>query len=112
MIDLYLSPSPNGHRISILLEEIGLEYRLVQRGIDWGDKLTAAVARISPNGEIPAIVDHDGPYGSPVSMCESGAILLYLAGKTGQFMPKEVRRGYQVIEWLMFQVGTAGPIFQ
>jgi GSH-dependent disulfide-bond oxidoreductase len=112
MIDLYLSPSPNGHRIAILLEEIGLEYRVVPSTMTWDEQLTAEVSKISPNGDIPAIVDHNGPYGAPVSVCESGAILLYLAGKTGQFMPKEVRGGYKVIEWLMFQIGSVSPILE
>jgi GSH-dependent disulfide-bond oxidoreductase len=112
MIDLCLSPSPNGHRISILLEETGLEYRVVPIGITWAEQVTAEVLKMSPNGDIPAIVDHNGPYGSPISVCESGAILLYLAGKTGQFMPKEVGSGYKVIEWLMFQIGTVGPILE
>jgi len=91
MIDLYLPPSPNGHRIAILLEETGLEYRIVPSDLTAPAQLTTGVPHIFPGGDIPAIIDHSGPYGSPVSVCESGAILLYFAGKTGQFMPKEVR---------------------
>lgn len=110
MIDLYYWPTPNGHMITIFLEEAGVEYNVIPINIAKGDQFSPEFLKISPNNKIPAIVDHEGPSRAPITIFESGAILLYLAGKTGQFMPKEVRAAYLVIEWLMFQMASAGPM--
>ena len=111
MIDLYYWTTPNGHKITLFLEEAGLEDRLKPVNIGKGEQFDAAFLKISPNNRIPAIVDHaptDG--GQPISVFESGAILLYLAGKTGQFLPKDLRGQVQVLEWLMWQMGGLGPM--
>lgn len=111
MIDLYYWTTPNGHKISMFLEEAGLEYAIKPVNIGKGEQFDPAFLRISPNNRIPAIVDHapaDG--GEPISVFESGAILLYLAGKTGQFLPKDLRGQVQVLEWLMWQMGGLGPM--
>ncbi|QWD30154.1 glutathione S-transferase family protein [Polynucleobacter paneuropaeus] len=114
MIDVYSWASPNGHKIHIMLEECG--YRL---GKDWlahpidigaGDQFKPDFIKISPNNKIPAIVDPNGPDGKPISIFESGAILLYLAAKTGKFLPKSTRAKYDVLQWLMFQMGGLGPM--
>ena len=114
MIDVYSWPTPNGHKVHIMLEECG--YKL---GKDWlahpinigkGDQFTAEFLKISPNNKIPALVDPNGPDGKPISMMESGAILLYLAAKTGKFMPKTDRAKFEMMEWLMFQMGGVGPM--
>lgn len=110
MIDVYYWPTPNGHKITILLEETALEYRVVPINIGKGDQFAPEFLKISPNNKMPAIVDQEGPGGAPIAIFESGAILLYLAGKTGRFMPKEVRASYKVIEWLMFQMASVGPM--
>jgi GST-like protein len=110
MIDVYYWPTPNGHKITIFLEEVGLEYKVIPINIGKGDQFAPEFLKISPNNRMPAIVDHDGPYGAPMAIFESGAILLYLAGKTGRFMPKEIRASYKVIEWLMFQMASVGPM--
>ena len=111
MIDAYSWPTPNGHKIHIMLEETGLPYKVHGIDIGTGAQFDPAFLKISPNNKIPAIVDSDGPGGKPISIFESGAILIYLAEKTGKFMPKETRARYQVLEWLMFQMGSIGPMF-
>jgi GST-like protein len=110
MIDLYYWPTPNGHKITLFLEEAGLDYRIVPVDIGAGDQFKHEFLAISPNNKIPAIVDPDGPDGKPFSLVESGAILLYLAGKTGRFLPADVRGKYEALEWLMFQMGGVGPM--
>ena len=111
MIDLYYWTTPNGHKVTLFLEEAGLEYRISPINIGKGEQFDSAFLRISPNNRIPAIVDHaptDG--GKPISVFESGAILLYLAGKTGQFLPKDLRGQVETLEWLMWQMGGLGPM--
>ncbi|MDR2154516.1 MAG: glutathione S-transferase N-terminal domain-containing protein [Burkholderiaceae bacterium] len=110
MIDLYSWPTPNGHKIHIMLEECGLPYRVHAVNIGAGDQFKPDFLAISPNNKIPAIVDADGPDGQPMSLFESGAILLYLAGKTGRFLPADTRGRYQTLEWLMFQMASVGPM--
>jgi GST-like protein len=110
MIDVYSWPTPNGHKIHIMLEECGLPYTVHAIDIGAGDQFTPGFLEISPNNKIPAIVDTDGPDGKPISLFESGAILLYLAGKTGRFLPTDVRGKYVALEWLMFQMGGVGPM--
>ncbi len=109
MIDLYYWPTPNGWKISIMLEECGLEYRLVPVDIGRGDQFKPEFLAISPNNRMPAIVDHDVE-GEPVSVFESGAILLYLAEKTGRFLPADPRERVEVMQWLFWQVGGLGPM--
>ena len=110
MIDVYSWPTPNGHKIHIMLEECGLPYRVIPVDIGAGEQFRPDFLKISPNNKIPAIVDPNGPDGKPISLFESGAILLYLAAKTGKFLPATDRAKYQVLEWLMFQMGTVGPM--
>ncbi len=110
MIDLYYWPTPNGHKVTIFLEETKLEYRIVPVNIRKGEQFAPEFLKISPNNRMPAIVDTDGPGGKPFSLFESGAILLYLAEKTGKLMPSETRARYRVIEWLMFQMANVGPM--
>ncbi|WP_020203668.1 MULTISPECIES: glutathione binding-like protein [Cupriavidus] len=110
MIDAYSWPTPNGHKIHIMLEECGLEYKVHAVNIGAGDQFEPDFLKISPNNKIPAIVDSDGPDGQPISLFESGAILLYLAGKTGKFLPEDVRGKYEALQWLMFQMGGVGPM--
>ncbi len=110
MIDVYSWPTPNGHKVHIMLEECGLPWRVHAVDIGQGDQFTPDFLAISPNNKIPAIVDHDGPDGAPISLFESGAILLYLAGKTGRFLPADVRGKYDALQWLMFQMGGVGPM--
>lgn len=110
MIDVYSWPTPNGHKVHIMLEECGLEYRVHPINIGAGDQFGEDFLRISPNNKIPAIVDPNGPDGEPISLFESGAILLYLAGKTGKFLPESVRGKYDALQWLMFQMGGVGPM--
>ena len=111
MIDVYSWPTPNGHKIHIMMEETGLPYRVHGVDIGRGDQFEPAFLKISPNNKIPAIVDSEGPDGKPISIFESAAILLYLAEKSGKFMPKDARGRYAVLEWLMFQMGSIGPMF-
>jgi len=111
MIDLYYWPTPNGHKITMFLEETGLDYRIVPINIGKGDQFDPAFLKISPNNRMPAIVDHaptDG--GEPISVFESGAILLYLAEKTGQFIPADIRGRVATLEWLFWQMGGLGPM--
>ena len=109
MIDLYYWPTPNGWKISIMLEECGLEYRLVPVDIGRGGQFKPEFLATSPNNRMPAIVDHDVE-GEPVSVFESGAILVYLAEKTGQFLPADPRARLQVMQWVFWQVGGLGPM--
>jgi GST-like protein len=110
MIDLYSWATPNGHKIHIMLEECGLPYTVHAVDIGAGDQFKPDFLAISPNNKIPALTDSDGPDGRPISLFESGAILVYLAGKTGKFMPQSVRGRYEMLEWLMFQMGGVGPM--
>jgi len=110
MIDLHTWPTPNGHKVHIMLEEVGLEYRVIAVDINQGAQFEPDFLAISPNNKMPAIVDHDGPGGKSYSVFESGAILMYLADKTGQLLPKEMAQRYDVIQWLMFQMGGIGPL--
>jgi GST-like protein len=110
MIDLYTWPTPNGHKIHILLEECGLPYKVHAVNIGQGDQFKPKFLKISPNNKIPALVDSDGPDGKPISLFESGAIMLYLAAKTGRFLPASDRAKYDVLQWLMFQMGGLGPM--
>ncbi|MGF1608145.1 MAG: glutathione S-transferase N-terminal domain-containing protein [Kiloniellales bacterium] len=110
MIELYTWPTPNGHKIHIMLEEPGLPYRVHPINIGAGDQFEPAFLKISPNNKMPAIVDPDGPGGQPLSLFESGAILIYLAEKSGQFLPAEPRQRYSTIQWLMWQMGSIGPM--
>jgi GST-like protein len=110
MIDVYSWATPNGHKIHIMLEECRLAYRAIPVNIGAGDQFTPEFLKISPNNKIPAITDPDGPGGKPISLFESGAILLYLASKTGKFMPKTDRQKFDMLQWLMFQMGGVGPM--
>jgi GST-like protein len=110
MIDLHTWPTPNGFKVSIMLEETGLPYAVIPVDISKGDQFKPEFLKISPNNKMPAIVDRDGPDGGPYALFESGAILMYLAEKTGRFMPSAVAGRYRVIQWLMFQMGGIGPM--
>jgi len=110
MIEVYSWPTPNGHKVHILLEEVGLPYHVTPIDIGAGDQFTPEFLAISPNNKIPAIVDPEGPDGKPISIFESGAILLYLADKTGRLLATEPRARWRTIEWLMFQMGGVGPM--
>jgi len=109
-IDVYSWPTPNGHKVHIMLEECDLPYVAHPVNIGKGDQFAPDFLAISPNNKIPAIVDPEGPDGQPISLFESGAILVYLAGKTGRFMPEGDRARYDVLQWLMFQMGGVGPM--
>ena len=110
MIDLYTWTTPNGHKIHIMLEETGLEYKAHPINIGKGDQFGAEFLKISPNNKIPAMVDHDGPNGGDYALFESGAMLMYLADKTGRLLPKDPVKRYDAIQWLMFQMGGVGPM--
>ncbi|MBK7062310.1 MAG: glutathione S-transferase N-terminal domain-containing protein [Rubrivivax sp.] len=110
MIEVYSWATPNGHKVHIMLEECALPYRAIPVDIGRGDQFEADFLRISPNNKIPALVDPDGPDGRPITLFESGAILVYLAAKTGRFMPEDLRGRYEVLQWLMFQMGGVGPM--
>ena len=110
MIDLYYWPTPNGHKISIALEEMGLAYKIHPIDIMKDDQFAPEYLKISPNNKIPAIVDHDTSDGQPLSIFESGAILQYLGRKTGQFYPQDLRQQVEVEQWLMWQIGGFGPM--
>lgn len=109
-IDLYTWNTPNGRKISVALEEMALPYAVYPVDITQGRQFDEAFLRISPNNRIPAIVDPEGPDGQPISVFESGAILIYLAEKTGKFLPRDARLRIQALEWLMWQVGGFGPM--
>ena len=112
MIDLYTWGTPNGRKVSIMLEECGLKYKAHAINIGTNvDQFTPEFVAINPNSKIPAIADSDGPDGKPINLFESGAILIYLAGKTGKFLPQSVRGKYEALQWLMFQMGGVGPMF-
>lgn len=110
MIDLYYAPTPNGWKISIMLEELGLPYNVIPVNIREGDQFKPEFLAISPNNRMPAIVDHDGPDGKSISVFESGAILQYLGRKTGKFYPQDERGRVAVEEWLFWQMGGFGPM--
>ena len=110
MIDLYTWPTPNGHKIHIMLEETGLPYRVHPINIGAGEQFEPAFLKISPNNKMPAMVDTEGPGGKPLSMFESGAMLLYLASKTGRFLPEDIIKKWSTLQWLMFQMGGVGPM--
>jgi GSH-dependent disulfide-bond oxidoreductase len=110
MIDLYTWGTPNGRKVSIMLEECKLPYRAHAINIGKNDQFTPEFIAINPNSKIPAIVDPKGPDGKPISMFESGAILVYLAGKTAKFLPRSARGKYDALQWLMFQMGGVGPM--
>jgi GST-like protein len=110
MIDVYSWATPNGHKVHIMLEECGLAYHVLPINIGTGEQFDPAFLAISPNNKIPALVDPDGPGGQPIRLFESGAILLYLAAKTGRFLPDDLCQRYEVLQWLMFQVGGLGPM--
>ncbi|HTN64726.1 MAG TPA: glutathione binding-like protein [Burkholderiaceae bacterium] len=110
MIDVYSTATPNGHKVHIMLEECGLPYRVHHVDIGAGDQFKPEFLAISPNNKIPAIVDADGPDGKPISLFESGAILIYLASKAGKFLGSSDREKFTVLQWLMFQMGGIGPM--
>ncbi|HEX6016513.1 MAG TPA: glutathione binding-like protein [Burkholderiaceae bacterium] len=110
MIEVYSWATPNGHKVHIMLEECALPYHVTPVDIGAGDQFKPEFLAISPNNKIPAITDPDGPDGKPISLFESGAILLYLAGKTSRFLPPDTRGRYGVLQWLMFQMGSVGPM--
>jgi GST-like protein len=111
MIDLYTWKTPNGRKVSIMLEECGLAYNTHAIDIGRGEQFKPQFVAINPNSKIPAIVDREGPDGKPLALFESGAILIYLAAKSGRFLPASDRGKYIALEWLMFQMGGIGPIF-
>ncbi|RQR51705.1 glutathione S-transferase family protein [Burkholderia sp. Bp9125] len=110
MIDVYSWATPNGHKVHILLEETGLDYRVHPIDIGAGDQFQPDFLKISPNNKIRAIVDPDGPGGKPIALFESGAILIYLAEKAGRFLPEDPVARYATLQWLMFQMGGIGPM--
>jgi GST-like protein len=110
-LQLYSLPTPNGVKVSVMLEETGLPYEPHLVSFDTNDQLSAEFRSLNPYGKIPAILDPNGPGGKPLPLFESGAILIYLAEKTGQFMPQDAGARYETIQWLMFQVGGVGPMF-
>lgn len=110
MIDLYYWTTPNGHKITLFLEETGLPYTLHPINIGKGEQFAEDFLKIAPNNRIPAIVDHDTADGQPLSLFESGAILLYLAEKTGQFIPNDLRGRQEALQWLFWQMGGLGPM--
>ncbi len=111
MIDLYSFPTPNGRKVHLMLVECGLAFRAHSVHIGKGEQFAPSFLRLSPNGRMPAIEDHDTPDGKPMSLFESGAILWYLAEKTGRFLPDDPRGRYATLEWLMFQMAGVGPMF-
>jgi GST-like protein len=111
LIDLYTWSTPNGRKVSIMLEECALPYVAHPIDIGKGDQFKAEFVAINPNSKIPAIVDQQGPEGKPYPLFESGAILMYLAWKTGRLFPTLISQQFEVIQWLMFQMGNVGPIF-
>ena len=110
MIDVYSTATPNGHKVHIMLEECGFPYRVHHIDIGAGDQFKPDFLAISPNNKIPAIVDAEGPDGKPISLFESGAILVYLAGKAGKFLGNTDREKFTTLQWLMFQMGGVGPM--
>jgi len=110
MIDVYTWPTPNGHKVHIMLEETGLPHEIHGVNIRTGEQFKPEFLRISPNNKIPAIVDREGPDGKPISVFETGAILIYLSGKSGKLLPRDDRSRYVALQWLMFQMGSVGPM--
>ncbi len=110
-LQLYSLPTPNGVKVSIALEETGLPYEVHRVAFDSNDQMSPEFLSLNPNNKIPAILDPDGPGGKPLALFESGAILVYLAAKTGQLMPTDDAARYQTLQWLMFQMGGVGPMF-
>jgi GSH-dependent disulfide-bond oxidoreductase len=110
-LQLYSLPTPNGVKVSIMLEETGLAYEPHLVSFDSGDQLSPEFLSLNPNNKIPAIIDPHGPSGAPLPLFESGAILIYLAEKTGKLLPKDPARRYEALQWLMFQMGGIGPMF-
>ena len=110
MIELYTWPTPNGHKVHLMLEETGTPYNVHAIDIGAGDQFKPEFLRISPNNKMPAMVDTDGLGGKPISMFESGAMLIYLASKTGRFLPGDLRDKWSTLQWLMFQMGGVGPM--
>lgn len=111
MIDLYYWPTPNGKKVSIMMEETGLPHKLIPLDITKGEQFEPEFLKISPNNKIPAIVDHEGPNNEPLPLFESGTILEYLAGKSGKLMPKNARGMWVTRQWVMFQMGNFGPMW-
>jgi GSH-dependent disulfide-bond oxidoreductase len=111
MIQFYTWDTPNGKKVSIMLEEIGVPYEVHPVNLKQNDQMKPEYLAINPNNKIPAIIDTDGPGGKPFTLFESGAILMYLAEKSGKLLPQEMRKRYEVIQWLMFQMGGVGPMF-
>lgn len=112
MIDLHYWPTPNGKKVTILLEELGIAYRVVPVHIGKGDQFTDEFLKIGPNNRMPAMVDHEpADGGPPISVFESGAIMLYLAEKAGRFLPADVRGRYEVVQWVIWQMANQGPKF-
>jgi GST-like protein len=111
MIEAWTWPTPNGHKLHIALEELALPYMIVPVNIGAGEQFKPEFLAITPNHRIPAIVDHDGPGGKPLKLFESGAILIYLAEKTGRLIPEAPAARYACLQWLMFQMGGVGPMF-
>ena len=111
MIDLYSWKTSNGRKLGIMLEELGIPYKAHPIDIGEGDQFTPEFSKLNPNQKIPAMVDSDGPGGKPITLFESGAMLIYLAEKTGRFFPQDPHKRYETIQWLMFQMGGIGPIF-
>jgi GSH-dependent disulfide-bond oxidoreductase len=110
-LQLYSLPTPNGVKVSLMLEETGLPYEPHLVNFDTNDQATPEFCSLNPYGKIPAIIDPEGPGGRPLPLFESGAILIYLAEKTGRFLPQDASARYQTIQWLMFQMGAVGPMF-
>lgn len=110
MIDFYFWPTPNAYKVAVMLAEIGISYRVMPINILEGEQHAPEFLDINPNGKVPAIVDPDGPDGKPIAIFESGAILLYLAEKTGKLLPTDSVRRYEALQWLMFQMGGFGPM--
>lgn len=110
-IQLYSLATPNGVKVSIMLEETGLPYEVHEIRFDRDDQMTPEFLSLNPNNKIPAIIDPNGPDGKPLGLFESGAILIYLAEKSGHLLPQDAARRYQTIQWLMFQMGGVGPMF-
>jgi len=111
MYDIYNWPTSNGRKINIMVEELGVEYKIHPIAIGKDQQFTPEFTRLNPNQKIPAVVDQDGPGGKPYTLFESGAILMYMAEKHGKFMPRDMAGKYQTVQWLMFQMGGVGPNF-
>lgn len=111
ILQLYTLPTPNGQKVSIMLEEVGIEYEAHKIDIMAGDQFDEDYLKINPNNKIPSIIDPNGPNGEPISMMESGAILMYLAEKTGKLLPTDPAKRWETLQWLFFQVGHVGPMF-